>query len=276
MKTPTKPSAIISADAEEPIISRASRLIRLKLDTLSFDQAFSPRPDLAKAHVLDLARALHNCDDLDPIKVWKELGTNRLIVIDGRHRFEAYRFKRRSHIPAIIFHGNYTEARLEAGTHNSKTTFPWSTAECTQYAWGLVIEGQASKLQISRHAAVSTSMVGNMRRRLKEMTAAGSVPSGNWFRDRNDKLPEGQLEDDTTAAQLARVKKLKDRLGEVDKWFKDEFGIRCPPDDLGQALRWHLGQPRFKLMASGGCLFDEDEFSQDPECRPLGQPEMDF
>lgn len=273
MNTTTKPSATIPAEAEEPIIPRATRL---KLDTLSFDQAFSPRLDLAKAHVLDLVRALRNCDDLDPIKVWKVPGTNRLIVIDGRHRFETYRFEGRSHIPAIIFHGSRTEALLEAGTNNSKTTFPWSTAECTQYAWGLVIGGQASKLQISRATAVSTSMVGNMRRRLKEMTAAGSVPSGNWFRDRNDKLPEGQPVDDSNAAKLARIEKLKDWLEESDKWFKAEFETRCSPDELGQAMRWHLGQARFKLMASGGCLFDEDEFSKDPEQRPLGQPCTDF
>jgi hypothetical protein len=273
MNITTMPISTISA---EPIISRGTAPTLLKLEGISFDEAFSPRLDIAKAHVLDLARSLHNCDHLDPITVWKDPKTNRLVVLDGRHRFEAYFFKKRRHIPAIIFQGNRMEARLEAARNNSKTTFPWSTAECTQYAWGLVIEGDASKLQIARAAAVSTSMVGNMRRRLKEMTAAGSVPSGNWFRDRNDKLPEGQPEDDSPEAKLARIKKLKDRLGELDKWFKDEQGMRCPPDELGQALRWHLGQARFKVMASGGCLFDEDEFSQDPEHRPLGQPEVDF
>ncbi len=46
-------------------------------------------------------------------------------------------------------------------------------------------------------------------------------------------------------------------------------------EELGTALRWHLGTPRFKAMVSGGFLADEDDLSEDVMQRPLAAPHPD-
>ena len=174
------PSAATDAQPEQPLLPARPAITRLRLDSLTVDPAFTARIGIAIGHVLDLARALRNCGDLDPITVWLDPATGKWVVLDGRHRIETYRSNKAATIPAVIFQGSRMEARLEAARCNSKTTFPWTTAECTQYAWGLVIEGGASKRQIVQAATVSTGTVTNMRKRLVEMTAAGEEPVGNW------------------------------------------------------------------------------------------------
>lgn len=269
MNSIAKPSAPTSAQIDEPLLSTHPAAVRLNLSSLTNDTAFTPRAGTAKAHVHDLARALRNCGDLDPIKVWREPHTGKLIILDGRHRVAAYHFLKVATVPALIFQGARWEARLEAAKDNAKTTFPWTTSECTQYAWGLVIEGEASKRQIVQASTVSIGTVTNMRKRLADMSAAGTPPCGNWWRDRNGSGQDGTPEDDSDAAKQARIAKLREWLHDTDMHFKSEFGRRVTPDELGKAMRWHLGQARFKLMASGGCLIDEDDFSDAPDQRPL-------
>lgn len=272
MNDTAKPSATAPAQPETPLLSAKAAGVRLALDSLTRDPAFTPRLGTAKSHVHDLARAHRNCGDLDPIKVWAEPGTGKLIILDGRHRVAAYRFNKVLDIPAIIFHGDRKDARLQAAKDNAKATFPWTTSECTQYAWGLVIEGGASKRQIVQASTVSTGTVSTMRRRWAEMNKAGIPSSGNWWRDRNDRKPDGLLEDDSDVAKQVRIAKLREGLHEVEAQFKSEFGRRPTPDEEGTAWRWHLGPARYKSAVSGGCLFDEDEFSSDPEQHPLVQP----
>lgn len=269
MQTANQPCATPQTNPKELLSVTRVGHVRLELRNLTSDPVFTPRIGISKSHVLDLARALRACGDLDPIKVWSGAGTSSPIILDGHHRVTAYRFCKIESIPVIVFHGSRKDARLEAAKDNSKTTFPWSTSECTQYAWGLVIEGEASKREVSSAAAVSIGTVTNMRKRLSEMKTSGAIPTGNWWQDRSDKNSERPPEDDSDEAKQARVAKLREWLQGTEKQFKIEFGRRFTPDELGIAMRWHLGQARFKLMASGGCLVDEDEFSKDPELQPI-------
>lgn len=245
-------------------------LARLPLASLTFDPAFSPRKQTSKLHVHDLARALRNGNDLEAIYVWPEPSTGRWIILDGRHRATAYRLEGRKDIPVRFFQGDRKAARMEAARDNAKARYPWTTSECTQYAWGLVIEAAGSKRQIAEAANVRTSTIANMRKRLAEMTAAGTVPTGNWWADRTGKPPERPPEDDSDGARKARIDRLREGMNGTETRFKLEFGRRPTMDELGVAMRWHLGQPRFKAMMSGGYLEDEDEFSDDVGAMPLG------
>lgn len=272
MKHLTKPFAASAAKAETPLLPlQASSVVILNTADLSTEHSFSPRIGLAKLHVHDLARALRNGGKLAPIKVWAEPETGRLIVLDGLHRIAAYHYCDKDRIPARIFNVDRKAARLEAAKDNSKASFPWSTSECTQYAWGLVIEGEGSKAEISDAASVSIGTITNMRKRLAAMLAAGVTPTGNWLGDRNETKPEGKPEDDSDAAKQARIRKLQKWLSGAEAEFKCEFGRRPTTEELGMANRWNLGMPRFKAMVSGGCLVDEDEFSRNPEEIPVDQ-----
>jgi hypothetical protein len=253
---------------------------RLPLASLTFDPAFSPRKETSKPHVQDLARSLRNGGDLEPISVWQDTSTGRWVILDGRHRATAYRLEGREDIPVWLFQGDRKAARLEAARDNSKARFPWTTSECTQYAWGLVIEAAGSKRKIADYANVRTSTVANMRKRLAEMTTAGKVPTGNWWADRTGKTSERPPEDDSDGARKARLDRLREGMNGTETRFRLEFGRGPTMEEFGTAMRWHLGQPRFKAMASGGYLVDEDEFSDSAEARPLaphpGNPDEDF
>lgn len=253
---------------------------RLALASLTFDPAFTPRKETSKAHVHDLARTLRNGNDLEAIHVWPEPTTGRWVILDGRHRATAYRLEGRKEIPVRFFQGDRKAARLEAALDNAKARYSWTTSECTQYAWGLVIEAVGSKRVIAQYANVRTSTVANMRKRLAEMTAAETVPTGNWWADRTGKPPERPPEDDSDAGRKARIDRLREGMNDTEARFKLEFRRRPSMEELGTAMRWHLGQPRFKAMASGGYLVDEDEFSDCAEARPLsplpGNPDEDF
>lgn len=253
---------------------------RLPLASLTFDPTFSPRKEISKPHVHDLARALRNRSDLDAINVWPEPITGRWIILDGRHRATAYCLEGRKDVPVRLFQGDRKAALLEAARDNAKARYPWTTSECTQYAWGLVLEAAGSKREIADAANVRTSTVANMRKRLAEMATAGTVPTGNWWADRTGKTPERPPEDDSDAARKARIDRLREGMNGTETRFKLEFGRRPTMEELGVAMRWHLGQPRFKAMASGGYIVDEDEFSDSAEAQPLmslpGNPGEDF
>lgn len=281
---PKQITTISTASGGQPHLGQTCDLpeapTRLALASLSFDPAFSPRKETSKAHVHDLARTLRNGSDLEAISVWRDPITGRWVILDGRHRATAYRLEDREDIPVRLFQGDRKAARLEAARDNAKARFPWTTSECTQYAWGLVIEATGSKRQIAGAANVRTSTVANMRKRLAEMTAAGKVPTGNWWADRTGKNLERPLEDGSDAARKARLDRLREGMNGTETRFKLEFGRRPTMEELGAAMRWHLGQPRFKAMASGGYLVDEDEFCDSVEARPLaphpGNPGEDF
>jgi hypothetical protein len=257
-------------------ITRPS-VVRVPLKDLTHDPAFSPRPGIAKGHVHDLIRTIRRGTELDPIKVWRDPETGRLIILDGRHRATAYRETDARDIPAVIFQGDRNAARLEVGRDNSKTFFPWTRGECTQYAWGLVIDGAGSKRDIVQAANVSTGTVTAMRKRLAEITATeGATPSRNWWKDRKDGNQEQPLESDTDAAKQARVAHLIKSFREAEAKFKDEFKRRPTSEELGLANMGHLGLPRFKAMASGGFMATEDEFCHDVELHPLEAPPQDL
>jgi hypothetical protein len=255
--------------ARTPAAPAYSNTVTFALHSLTFDRAFTPREGLSKEHVHELARALRNIGDLDPIMVWIDPVTGKPIILDGRHRFAAYRLCKATSIPARVLEGSRKDARLGAARENAKTVFPWTTSERTQYAWGLVIEGEASKAQIVNATGVGRATVGNMRSRKNALAAAGTTPTGNWWRDRNDNRPIGAPEEETDEAKQARIGKLREWLNGVETRFRAEFGCKPTMDELGVANRWHLGQARFKAMASGGYLIDEDEFASDPDQHPL-------
>lgn len=258
---------------EAPMIQRLPE--RVMLTDLVHDDAFTPRVTTNKYQVHDLAGRLQREGDLDPIKAWPHPTTGRLIILDGRQRVAAYRLREIESIPAVIFEGSRKDARLEAGRNNSKTRNPWTTAECTNYAWGLVIEGEASKAEIMKAVRVGYGSIGRMRKRLAELVAAGKEPDRSWWKAQRDDTKAEKPEEETEAARQARLGKLKDWMNGVDTRYRQEFGRRPTMEELGTAMHWHLGTPRFKAMVSGGFLADEDDLSEDAMQRPLAVPHPD-
>ena len=141
-----------------------------------------------RAHVKTILNGMNIRGDVAPVLLWKENiegGENRLILIDGQHRLEAYAVSlrgkpkddplRKRGIRAIIIECDLAQAMQRAIMANTNDSLPLSPSERMNAAWKLVrmFGKEMSKAEISRTATVGTSTVHRMRSRWAEMTAKG-------------------------------------------------------------------------------------------------------
>lgn len=168
-----------------------------------------------RAHVKTILNGMNIRGDLAPILLWKENiegGDNRLILIDGQHRLEAFAVSlrgkpkhdptRKRGIPALILECDLSQAMQRAIMANTNDSLPLSPSERMNAAWKLVrmFGTEMSKAEISRTATVGTSTVHRMRSRWVEMTAKGIPASGHWSIDRegsgsDDGMPSASAEE---------------------------------------------------------------------------------
>ena len=152
-------------------------------------------------HLAALRKTLRNTGRLDAVLVWREQNkdgkhTGRLILLDGHFRVHAYRAETvegrtdGKGIPAFIWEGTRIDAELAALSANVKDALPLTMGERTDAAWTLVRRHRnaISKAQLAKASGVSARTIANMRTKLREFTAKGEAPSGEWWRDR--KWPE--------------------------------------------------------------------------------------
>ncbi|WP_257197383.1 MULTISPECIES: ParB/RepB/Spo0J family partition protein [unclassified Bradyrhizobium] len=106
-------------------------------------------------HILDMAKSIRNTGDpLVEILVYP--CGDAFYVIDGHHRLAAYdTAKWSSTIPAKVFDGTFTAARVLALTANSKNKLRLSAEEKSEAAWRLVRE-MGYSLTVSEIASAST------------------------------------------------------------------------------------------------------------------------
>lgn len=100
--------------------------------------------------------------NLDPVTVW--WSGARYVIIDGQHRYEAYKKlhklkKRNAVFPVRVFTGTIAEAQRQATYLNRKTQLPMTAEDRTNMAWRLVIEGSSSIKQIREATGVSKGTV---------------------------------------------------------------------------------------------------------------------
>ena len=87
----------------------------LELDEISLvPELFQPR-DMSEKHIGDLARIIETSGAVDAVTVFQL--PERVVLVDGHHRHEAYRRARKAPevIPVVYFKGSLKEAVLAAG-----------------------------------------------------------------------------------------------------------------------------------------------------------------
>lgn len=159
-----------------------------------------------RAHVKTILNGMNIRGDIVPILLWKEsigCGGDRLILIDGQHRLEAFAVSlrgkpkddliRKRGIPAIILECDFAQAMQRAIVANTNDSLPLSPSERANAAWKLVrmFGKEMSKAEISKTATVGTSTVHRMRTRWNEMTAKSIPASGYWNIDRQGNGTDG-------------------------------------------------------------------------------------
>ena len=227
-----------------------------------------------KAHVRTLAQALRNAGRLDPILVWREVDpdgepSGRLMLLDGAHRLAAYRAtrgepsERNRGVPAVVVTCDRGVARRLALLANSKDTLALTPQEKADGAWSLVREpgGSHSISQIAKASTISQRTVSSMRLRWKALQEAGKEATGEWWRDRQDALADGQGDELTDEARRAEVIKIGNAIREAAGTWPNRDG-----DLVAEALSVAFGR---KLRGMIEFLYgagenDFDEFAESP------------
>jgi ParB-like chromosome segregation protein Spo0J len=230
-----------------------------------------------KGHVRGLVQTLRATGQLDPILVWQEvdalgLATGRLVLLDGHHRLAAYAtFKPREDVPATIFTCTRAAAMVAAVEANSRERLPLTKSERMDAAWRLVrLPGERLKVKtVAGASGVGTRSVDNMRKRWKTMLADRKEASGEWWRDRQDVLPEmkvrAEMSDEERLASVQKISaRVREALGKMP-WQDEEVAA--------EAIQLALGTTKLRSMAEW--LFFADEFDMLEFGMDLHEPDLD-
>lgn len=109
--------------------------------------------------------------EFPPIICMKIVKDGRLIIIDGFHRYEAYKIAERTLIPVIHNTGTMEEAMWQAAAANKDHGLPRTMADkrravTASLRHGNYTSGAASMRDIARHVGVSHTMVQDVAKKL--------------------------------------------------------------------------------------------------------------
>lgn len=265
MQNPTTPTPTSGAQLHEGQ-TRTRRLLLPR--EIATDAAFQFRQQgTDTAHAKSLAQTLRTVGDLDPILVWQEADadgkpTGRLVLLDGHHRLAAYATAKghRGAVPAVVLTGDRTEAMLAAAQANSRESLPWTKNEHLDAAWRLVrLPGKRLTVPaVAKAAGVGAATVDCMRRRWLAMQAQAKEPTGHWWRDRQDELPE--MKDRPEMTEAERNAAIEQLAGAINKALG-----KMPWQDqnlAAEALQRAIGTMRLRSMAEY-LYAEDDEFAED-------------
>lgn len=186
---------------------------------------FQVRTDgLAANHVADLTDLIGRGMTLDPIRVWKNPETGRLVIADGHHRAEAYRQAMGGAIKVsvLVYECDEETAYLIPMDENGKARKPLSQDERMNRAWFLVCRTSHSKARVARNAAVSARQVGYMRKTLAELEQAERDIPETWraaqYALKGDD-PTELTEDEIAARREAKRREHDERYGSDLTWL---------------------------------------------------------
>jgi ParB-like chromosome segregation protein Spo0J len=210
---------------------------RLPLESITtIPDLFQPRA-MSDRHISDLVRAIENNGEVDPVTVM-QIG-QRVVLIDGHHRIEAYHQAGRTvDIPVRFFDGSLEEAVLEAGQANSKVKLPMTSQERQDYAWRLVLLGKHSKADVAKASGVSPSSVANMRK-VKKHLGQEAFDCRSWWQARERAQGRGHemSEEDREKWKEEWAEKVADQLA---KMFSTK--LTNHPEVAAMALATYFGR----------------------------------
>jgi len=128
----------------------------LPIDSILVDELYYPRNELGWRHVQSYVNALRTGATFPPIIVGKRDG--RYVLIDGRHRYEAFKRTKSDKIPAILTKLPETDWFAEAVRLNSSHGHPLSFQERIKAA--MVLQKQKFSLdKIEKIVAIQSAQL---------------------------------------------------------------------------------------------------------------------
>lgn len=234
-------------------------------------EVFQHREGLQEYHVKELATLLKQGKTLDPVSLWHDPDTDRLVLVDGHHRIAAYRKAGRTDpIPAEVHHCDRKAARLLAMAENGKARLPFNKAERMNAAWALVCDGPVyewtySKAEIRQTTGTSDGTIATMRKTRKDLLAddpeADIDPSWNKvFSQIKNGNPRDFTDAQREAMIAAKTAELDSKVGKALGFYAQnqrEAAIavimdRCDKacrQELYEELMWEFDRDRVEAEA---------------------------
>ena len=170
-------------DIETEKVHQTPQTLRLG-DIKRAEAVFQARAGaLSEPHLNELRQALRSTPTLEPVTVWR-CGPYAFLI-DGHHRYEAYRRRAAElgteiDVPVYWFKGTAKEAAVEAGKANSRAKLPLRQEEKSNHAWRMVVAGGFKNREVMAAASVSKRNVTNMRNAKVKCEAEGIDTGGSW------------------------------------------------------------------------------------------------
>lgn len=138
--------------------------------------------EVLEHHVEDLLGDLQaGRGPFDRLMLWDNPETGQLVLIQGHHRFEAYkRFGWTKKIPVEVYRCSEEKALLLAAQDNSKSVLPFTNQERQSAAWRLVVREAGSIAETAQATGISRSQVSNMRTVRNDLRKLGVDLPRSW------------------------------------------------------------------------------------------------
>jgi|TARA_R110002020_G_C16309517_1_gene773709 ParB-like chromosome segregation protein Spo0J len=185
-------------------------------------EVYQLRDGLQEHHVAELVEVLKQGRELDPMTLWEEPETGEIVLVDGHHRFAAYREVGWAAPVSVHLHRcDPRTARLLAMGENGKSRLQFSNTERQNAAWALVCDGPIipwtySRAEIADAAGVSSGTVATMRRTRKQLEEQKSYLDRSWskaLRSSRNQQPQDFTNDQREAWIEAQTAKVDDAVG---------------------------------------------------------------
>ncbi len=223
--------------------------------------------ELDRYHADELEKALQQGRDVGPLDVWQDPNDSRYYILDGHHRYEAYRRLRWTKpIKVLIHEGPLHEVKLVALRENTKARLPMSHKERADAAWRLTVAQREdrsysySKRELAEATGVSERTVATMRTTYTKISELGldhpaswaaaiEVAKGNEFEDMTDDERELWIEA---------------KAGEIDKAIGKPIAeyTKRYPEAVHRVLERRMGQEfghMIRYYASQEDYYEDDE-----------------
>lgn len=251
--------------------ARRVKLDELHLDTDNFQFRHLPFLD---GHVDDLVEAIKRVKYLDPLTVWERPEDGCLVVLEGHHRFEAYkRSGKVQALPVVVHRCSFDDAQLLALRDNTKVRQPMTNDEKMDAAWRLTAkdmqkdEGEYTytRRQLVEATGVSRATLTKMRNVMQTLKRMDEDAPASW--GAAQMLARGVdaewTEEDREAWDDTHRAKLKEAIAPHMAYL-----LRKRPNLIIEAVEDVMGQQLFKdymdahgyLLANADDDDDEDDF----------------
>lgn len=244
-----------------------TKVIELGLAHIDIDGETQNREKLNEETVNEYAEAIEGGEKFPPMTIYKD-GSNNWLV-DGFHRYFAYKKAGITRIKCEVHNGTLTDARIASLAVNTKHGLRRTNADkrkAVSRAFELMPD--SSERDIAKHCGVSHTLVSKLRKNWEEKLNCNDCDRGgnvasNTVISKTNQSEKSQTEPDPVAAAMEAIRNGEKSIDNDYDPFSDpdidEYGEKIPEKTLDEAVSdaTVVYDNKDKVKPEGELSFDE-------------------